>query len=104
MLWLMILIGFLFAPVGQVDLTGLANCADPRTTNYCITSADPVGGMLPAGTAVTLPILRGATVEQQAAVVSGYILWRQPIRPPAYVLSWDGGLTWVILPREQFSA
>jgi hypothetical protein len=104
MLWLMIVIGLLLAPVQQVDFTGLANCADPRTTAFCITTTDPVGGMVAVGTPVMVPILRGASQMQQSAVVSGYVIWRQPIRPPAYVISWDGGLTWVMLPRDQFTA
>jgi len=104
MFWLFLLSSLLlFAPAEQVDFTGLANCADPRTTVYCITATDPVGGMVAVGTPVTLPILRAEGMMQQSAVVSGYVIWRQPIRPPAYVISWDGGLTWVMLPREQFS-
>lgn len=90
-----------FVPVQQqVDFTALAPCTS--TYAYCVTTTAPVGGMLPIGTPVTVSIQSGTGFTQQAAVVSGYVIWQQPIRPPAYLISWNGGYVWVMLQREGF--
>ena len=102
MFWLVLLSALLhFAPVQQqVDFTQLAPCTG--TYAYCVTTSDPVGGMLAIGTPVTVQVQTGAGFTQQAAVVSGYVIWQQPIRPPAYLISWNGGYVWVMLQQGGF--
>jgi hypothetical protein len=75
---------------------------------YTLTKTAPVQDMLPISQLITMNVYDasgGGLVQKQVSVlITDYVIWQNPVRPPEYRLEIVGTSLWFIVNRQTIDA
>lgn len=88
----------LFAMVFVLLFATAVNAA----SGYDLVTVPPVSGMVSIGETRTFCVLNTGNGQRQTytAIITNYVVWNQPIRPPEYRIEIMGMGWWFIVNRE----